>query len=82
MMGRQTVDQSQLFYLFNLENDLADPFEWGDAWVQYPICKNTDVGHAVWLFRLGYDRLNGTGIARLRQRVIDYRVPAALRRRA
>ena len=65
-----------------IENDLADPFEWGDAWVQYPICKKADVGHAVWLFRLSYDRLNGTGIARLRQRVIDYRVPAALRRRA
>ena len=65
-----------------IEHDLADPFEWGDAWVQYPICKKADVGHAVWLFRLGYDRLNGTGIARLRQRVIDYRVPAALRRRA
>ena len=65
-----------------IEHDLADPFEWGDAWVQYPICKKADVGHAVWLFRLGYDRLNGTGIARLRQRVIDYRVPAALRRLA
>src|SRR6516165_1298489 len=33
-------------------------------------------------FHLGYDRLNGTGIARLRQRLIDYRVPAVLRRRA
>jgi hypothetical protein len=65
-----------------IEHDLADPFEWGDDWVQYRICKKVDVGHAVWLFRLGYDRLNGTGIARLRQRVIDYRVPAGLRRRA
>ena len=29
-----------------IEHDLADPFEWGDAWVQYPICKKADVGHA------------------------------------
>jgi hypothetical protein len=36
----------------------------------------------LWLFRLGYDRLTGTGIAMLRQRVVSYRVPAALRSRA
>jgi hypothetical protein len=61
---------------------LADPFEWGDAWVQYRIRKKADVDHALWLFRLGYDRLNGTGIAILRQRVVDYRVLATLRSRA
>ena len=65
-----------------IEHELADPFEWGGAWVQYPVCKKADVGHAVWLFRLAYDRLNGTGIAMLRQRVADYRVAAPLRRRA
>ena len=65
-----------------IEHGLADPFEWHDAWVQYPIRKKADVDHALWLFRLGYDRLTGTGIAMLRQRVVSYRVPAALRSRA
>jgi hypothetical protein len=65
-----------------IEHGLADPFEWGDAWVQYRIRKKADVDHALWLFRLSYDRLNGTGIAILRQRVVDYRVLATLRSRA
>lgn len=53
--------------------DLAEPFEWGDDWVQYTIRKAADIDHAVWLFRLGYDRLAGTGIAALRQRVAQRR---------
>jgi hypothetical protein len=48
---------------------MADAFEWNDAWVQYPIRKKADIGHAVWLFRLGYDRLTGVGTAMLRRRV-------------
>ena len=35
-----------------IEHGLADPFEWSDAWVQYPIRKKADVDHALWLFRL------------------------------
>jgi Family of unknown function (DUF5519) len=65
-----------------IEHGLADPFEWHDAWVQYPIRKRTDVDHALWLFRLGYDRLAGIGIAMLRRRVLGYRAPAKLRSRA
>ena len=48
---------------------LADQFAWSDAWVQYPIRKRADMDHALWLFRLAYDRLKGTGGALLRQRV-------------
>jgi hypothetical protein len=65
-----------------IEHGLADPFEWHDAWVQYPIRKKADVDHAVWLFRLGYDRLAGTGIAMLRRRVLGYRARTTLRSQA
>lgn len=61
-----------------MKEGLADPFPWHDAWVQYPIRKKADAEHAVWLFRLRYDQLTGTGIAALRQRVRDYPRPAAL----
>lgn len=50
-------------------NGQAAPFRWNDAWVQYRIRTQADVAHALWLFRLGYDRLTGVGIAALRQRV-------------
>jgi hypothetical protein len=65
-----------------IEHGLADRFEWGNAWVQYPIRRKADVDHALWLFHLAYDRLTGTGITTLRQRVADYRVPATVKRRA
>jgi len=65
-----------------IEHGLADSFEWSDAWVQYRIRKKADVNPALWLFRLGYDRLNGIGIAMLRQRVVDYHVLATRRTRA
>jgi hypothetical protein len=58
-----------------IERGLAHPFEWHDAWVQYPIRTKADIAHALWLFRLGYDRLTGTDIATLRRRVLGYSVP-------
>jgi hypothetical protein len=65
-----------------IAHGLADPFKWNDAWVQYSIRTRADVDHALWLFRLGYYRLTGTGIATLRQRVLDYRIPTRRRSRA
>ena len=55
-----------------IEHGLADPFKWRDAWVQYPIRRSADVDHALWLFRLRYDQLTGTGVAMLRQRILSH----------
>jgi hypothetical protein len=38
---------------------LAEPFRWAHSWVQFPITDQSSTQHAIWLFRLGYDRLNG-----------------------
>jgi len=46
----------------------AEAFPWGEDWVQAPISSRRDAKNALWLFRLGYDRLRGTPIAELRRR--------------
>ncbi len=38
----------------------AKPFRWSDAWVTAPITSPQEADQAVWLFRLGYDRLCST----------------------
>jgi len=65
-----------------IEHGLAEPFEWSDAWVRCSIHSQSDQDRAVWLFRLGYDRLTGTAPAALRRRVLDDRTAAAPGRRA
>lgn len=55
-----------------VERGLAEFFEWDDAWVQFPIRTKSDVDHAIWLFRLGYDRLTGTSASDLRRRIRTY----------
>jgi Family of unknown function (DUF5519) len=48
---------------------LARPFRWDTNFVQVPIVHEASVQHALWLFRLGYDRINGTPESDLLQRV-------------
>ena len=52
-----------------VESGLAEAFPWGDDWVQAPISSRRDAQNALWLFRLGYDRLKGVPIAELRRRL-------------
>ena len=40
--------------------ELAKPFRWSDAWVTAPITSPPEADQALWLFRLGYDRLCST----------------------
>ncbi len=39
---------------------LAEPFRWSDAWVTASLTSRQEAGHALWLLRLGYDRLCST----------------------
>jgi Family of unknown function (DUF5519) len=55
-----------------IEQRLAEPFEWHEAWVQFSIRSKADAEHALWLFRLAYDRLSGAKAASLKQRVAEY----------
>ena len=40
-----------------VELHLAQPFIWQQAWVTASIASSRDIDQAIWLFRLGYDRL-------------------------
>ena len=52
-----------------IEARLAEPLPWAEDWIQAPICNPKDARTAVWLFRLGYDRLTGTPVSELRRRI-------------
>jgi Family of unknown function (DUF5519) len=52
-----------------VEAGRAEEFPWGEDWIQAPISSRQDAKNALWLFRLGYDRLRGTPIAELRRRL-------------
>ena len=52
-----------------IEAGLAEPLPWAEDCVQAPISSKRDARNAVWLFRLGYDRLRGTPIPELRRRI-------------
>ena len=48
---------------------LADPFPWGNDWVQFQIKNESSAAHAKWLFQLGYDVLTGATQEKLEQRI-------------
>ncbi len=50
---------------------LAEPFRWGDEWVQFQITDELSRHQAEWLFRLGYDRLKGTTDDELNLRISE-----------
>ena len=56
--------------------------EWSRAAVVFGIESPTEVDHALWLFRLSYDRRQGTSTVDLLSRVRDYEMPRARAKRA
>ena len=50
---------------------LAEALPWAEDCVQAPISSRRDARNALWLFRLGYDRLRGAPISELRRRVSE-----------
>ena len=63
-----------------IEAGLAEPLPWAEDWIQAPIGNPKDARTALWLFRLGYDRLTGTPISELRRRIRE-NAPEALQTR-
>ena len=51
-----------------IESGLAEALPWAEDCVQAPISSRRDARNALWLFRLGYDRLTGAPISALRRR--------------
>lgn len=55
-----------------LARGLVNPLPYGKAhgdWVSFMIRTDLDADHAIWLFRLNYDRLRGVPIATLTERI-------------
>ena len=58
-----------------LQRGLASPLPYGKAygdWVSFMIRTDVDADHAIWLFRLNYDRLRGEASDALTGRVLAY----------
>jgi len=51
---------------------LASPFRWSSKFVVQDVARAEDVEHALWLFRLAYDRVNGVPDDELVTRVHEY----------
>ncbi len=54
-----------------LDAGLAERFPYGSDWVLYTIGSETDAEHALWLFRLAYDRLKGAPVEDLQGRIVQ-----------
>lgn len=52
--------------------ELAAPFEWSSKFVVYDVRRTSNVAHALWLFRLAYDRVRGTTDRELLARIRAY----------
>ena len=59
-----------------IEAGLAEALPWAQDCIRAPISSRSEAKTALWLFRLGYDRLKGTPIADLRQRIRERQLSA------
>ncbi len=58
-----------------LQRGLVSPLPYGKAqgdWVSFMIRTDSDADHAIWLFRLNYDRIQGVSMDVLTKRVLVY----------
>ena len=56
-----------------LQRGLASPLPYGKGygdWVSFMIRTDSDADHAIWLFRLNYDRLQGVSMNTLTERIM------------
>jgi Family of unknown function (DUF5519) len=51
---------------------LASPFRWSSKFVVHDVGRAADVEHALWLFRIAYDRAHGVSDEDLIARVREY----------
>ena len=56
-----------------IKEKLANKFLYGNDWVTSPIESAKDVAHAVWLFKLSYNRIKGKPIEKLMYEINNYK---------
>lgn len=55
-----------------IKEKLARPFRWSRSFIVFEIKSAADVDHALWLFRLNYDYLQGAPVSELLARIASY----------
>ena len=56
-----------------IQAKLAEKFIYAQNWVQFRIQNEATANHALWIFRLHYDRLCGTEDDQVLQRILDFK---------
>ena len=49
----------------------AQKFPYAENWIQYKIANEQSANHAIWLFKLHYDKLRGTDLKILLQSIVE-----------
>ena len=57
-----------------INGGFAQKFPYGEDWVQFSISDDKSAAHAIRLFKLHYDFLNGTDVVNLMQTISEYKV--------
>ena len=71
--GEMHLSLTQNLAKLLISQKLAEPFRWGESWVQLDIKDKQSVELAAWLFKLGYDRIKGATATDLKQRITERR---------
>ena len=71
--GSVHIPSTKKFAKALINAGLTQKFPYGEDWVQYSISDNKSAAHAIWLFKLHYDFLNGTDAVNLMQTISNYK---------
>jgi len=55
-----------------IKAELAQKFPYAENWIQFKISDPKSAIHAIWLFKLHYNKLRGVDTAKLLQEIADY----------
>lgn len=71
--GSLHIPSTKKFSQALIKAGLAQKFQYAENWVQFNISDDKSAAHAIWIFKLHYDHLNGVDATTLMQGISDYR---------
>ena len=72
--GSLHIPSTKKFSQALIKAGLAEKFPYAENWIQFKIADDKSAAHAIWLFKLHYDFLNGTDEVKLMQTINDYQL--------
>lgn len=70
--GSLHIASTKEFAQVLIKAGLARKFPYGENWIQFKIFDEESVNHAIWLFKLHYDKLRGVDTAKLVKAISGY----------